>query len=276
MYPCICLACLQQGQFWFINFAVFESWKRFDNVINIPCLVEYFPLFIKLSYNFFDYFGSIYRWTKPITKVQPFGKCPWRRHQMETFFALLALCAGGSSVTGEFRSQRPVTQSFDGFFNLLLNKRLSKPSIHRWFQTPSRSLWRYCNDCCVFFSVLHWIPFIMHKFVSIPLRTCISLQIIMWIHGPSVRFLHQLHDRIPFSCFELPLTVGNFGMDWCKRQFSWSMLRPARGQWYVASIMMTSSNGNIFRVIGPLCGEFTVHRWIPLTKASDAEVWCFL
>ena len=40
--------------------------------------------------------------------------------------------------------------------------------------------------------------------------------------------------------------------------------------------MMTSSNGNIFRVTGPLCGEFTGHRWIPLTKASDAELWCFL
>ena len=34
---------------------------------------------------------------------------------------------------------------------------------------------------------------------------------------------------------------------------------------------MTSSNGNIFRVTGPLCEEFTGHRWIPLTKASDAE-----
>ena len=44
----------------------------------------------------------------------------------------------------------------------------------------------------------------------------------------------------------------------------------------VASIMMTSSNGNIFRVIGPLCGEFTAHRWIPRTKASDSELWCFL
>ena len=40
--------------------------------------------------------------------------------------------------------------------------------------------------------------------------------------------------------------------------------------------MMTSSNGNIFRVTGPLCGEFTGYRWIPLTKASDAELWCFL
>ena len=41
-------------------------------------------------------------------------------------------------------------------------------------------------------------------------------------------------------------------------------------------VMIMSSNGNIFRVTGPLCGEFTGPRWIPLTKASDAELWCFL
>ena len=40
--------------------------------------------------------------------------------------------------------------------------------------------------------------------------------------------------------------------------------------------MMTSSNGNIFRVAGPLCREFTGHQWISLTKVSGAELWCFL
>ena len=40
--------------------------------------------------------------------------------------------------------------------------------------------------------------------------------------------------------------------------------------------MMTSSNGSIFRVTGHLCGEFTGPRWIPHTKARDAELWCFL
>ena len=40
--------------------------------------------------------------------------------------------------------------------------------------------------------------------------------------------------------------------------------------------MMTSSNGDIFRVTGHLCGEFTGFRWNPRTKASDAELWCFL
>ena len=50
-------------------------------------------------------------------------------------------------------------------------------------------------------------------------------------------------------------------------------LRRQRDQW---NMMMTSLNGNIFGVTGPLCGEFTDHRSIPLTKASDAELWCFL
>ena len=40
--------------------------------------------------------------------------------------------------------------------------------------------------------------------------------------------------------------------------------------------MKTSSNGNIFRVTGHLCGEFTGPRWTPSTKASDVELWCFL
>ena len=39
--------------------------------------------------------------------------------------------------------------------------------------------------------------------------------------------------------------------------------------------MMTSSNGNISRITGHLWGKFTGHRWIPSTKASDAELWCF-
>ena len=47
---------------------------------------------------------------------------------METFSALLALCAGNSPVTGEFPSPRSVTRSFDISFDLRLNKRLSKHS----------------------------------------------------------------------------------------------------------------------------------------------------
>ena len=71
---------------------------------------------------------------------------PWWRHQMQTFSALLTLCAGNSPMTGEFPSQRSETRSFDIFFDLLLNKRLSKQSCGWWFETQSPSLWRHCND----------------------------------------------------------------------------------------------------------------------------------
>ena len=70
----------------------------------------------------------------------------WWCHQMETFSALLALCEGNSPVTGEFPSQRPVTQSSHIFFDLRLNKQLSKQSWVWWFEMPSHSLWRHCNE----------------------------------------------------------------------------------------------------------------------------------
>ena len=47
---------------------------------------------------------------------------------------------------GEFSALRPVTRSFDVFFDLCLNKRLSKQSWGWWFETPSRPLWRQRND----------------------------------------------------------------------------------------------------------------------------------
>ena len=96
---------------------------------------------------------------------------------METFSALLAICAGNSPVHGEVPAQRPVTRSFDVFFDLRSNKRLSKQWRgwwferqlsplwrHRnerlskqgwgwWFETPLRPSWRHCNDlfCYVYF-----------------------------------------------------------------------------------------------------------------------------
>ena len=70
----------------------------------------------------------------------------WWCHPMDPFSALLPICEGNPPVIGGFPSQRPVTRSFDVFFNLRLNKRLSKQSRHRWIETPSRSLWCKCYD----------------------------------------------------------------------------------------------------------------------------------
>ena len=79
----------------------------------------------------------------------------WWRNQMETFYALLALCAGNSPVSGEFSSEMPVTRSFDVFCDLRLNTRLNKQSRHRRSETPSRSLWRHSNDISYMVSSLY-------------------------------------------------------------------------------------------------------------------------
>ena len=55
------------------------------------------------------------------------------------------LC-GEFTGPGEFPAKRPVTRSFDIFFDLRLNKWLSKQSWGWWFETLSRPLWRHCYD----------------------------------------------------------------------------------------------------------------------------------
>ena len=69
--------------------------------------------------------------------------------QMETFSALLALCEGKPLFSGGFPSQRPVSQSFDIFFDVRVNKQ----SRRWWFEMPWDSLWHHCNDLGFFWPV---------------------------------------------------------------------------------------------------------------------------
>ena len=61
-----------------------------------------------------------------VCSIQDECLCVWWRHQIETFSALLAIYAGNSPASGELPPQRPVTRSFNVFFDMRLNKRLSK------------------------------------------------------------------------------------------------------------------------------------------------------
>ena len=78
----------------------------------------------------------------------------WWRHQMETFSVLLAICAGNSPVTGEFPSQRPMTRSFDVFFDLCLNKNMSKQSAGCWPCYTCLHNETMCRDSD---GVIHWV-----------------------------------------------------------------------------------------------------------------------
>ena len=119
-----------------------------------------YQIWLKLCFCLFCFVCVLWLWQKLIVCDHYLRNFlfPWWRHQMETFSTLLALCVGNSPVTGEFPSQRPVTRSFDVFFDLRPNKRLNKQSKRWWFETPSRSLWHHSNDwhatCCAAFSNL--------------------------------------------------------------------------------------------------------------------------
>ena len=69
------------------------------------------------------------------------------------------LC-GEFTGPGEFPTQRPVTQSFDVFFDMCLNKWLSKQPWGWWFETPSWSLWRQCNEIALLMLLSFGIIFI--------------------------------------------------------------------------------------------------------------------
>ena len=96
---------------------------------------------------------------------------------METFSALLAICAGNSPVPGEFPTQRPVTRSFDVYFDVRPNKRLSKESWGWWFETLSCPLWRHRNGFLIHFGG-QMLPFIMTCEISTnldPVRIIITI-----------------------------------------------------------------------------------------------------
>ena len=102
-------------------------------------------------------------WQCTVTHLVQWIAIPWWRHQMETYSALLAFCVGNSPVIGEFSAQRPVTRSFDVFFDQHQNKWLSKQSWGWWFKTPSCPSWRHYNghtshiaSQCISCKTYHW------------------------------------------------------------------------------------------------------------------------
>ena len=140
---------------------------------------------------------------------------PWWRHKMETFSALLAICAGNSPGTGDFPAQRPVTRSFDVFFDLRLNKRLSKQWWGWWFETPSPPLCRHPNDTWRWSLIktykhivwvvllnrceiaLWWIPLDHSDFKSI------LVQIMAWCRQASSLYLNLWCSKLTTRCCEI-------------------------------------------------------------------------
>ena len=101
------------------------------------------------------------------------------------------------------------------------------------------------------------VPIMSEAYTYIHTYTYTCTYINIYIHTYTYTYIYIYTytygwtEILVMSCWFSPVTIGRISM-------------------------MTSSNGKIFRVTGHLCGEFTGHRWIPLSKASVAELWYFL
>ena len=149
---------------------------------------------------------------------------------METLSALLGICEGNSLVNGEFPSQRPLTWSFDVFFYLRLNKRLSKQSRCWWFGMPLCSLWCHCN---VSLCQLLLLPIGMH--------TCICELIHYWFRWSGGRHQRETFSTLLALCEGNSLVTGEFPS---QRPVTWSfdvsfdlhlnkwLIKQSRCQWF--------------------------------------------
>ena len=77
-------------------------------------------------------------------KNSPVLQRSWWRHEMETFSAFLALCEGNPPVIGGFPTNSSDAELWC-FLWSAFEQTLCKQSRRRWFETPSRYLWRHCN-----------------------------------------------------------------------------------------------------------------------------------
>ena len=152
-------------------------------------------------------------------------------------------------------TQRPVTRSFDIFFDLDLNKRLSKQSWGWWLEAPSSSIWRYCNGLNL-----------IHVYKRAPeeiFLSCIAVGLIILTH------LWHLNIEIIYllcRCRKMKIFIILFhisresSLTYCWNTFEhddvikWKHI--PRNWPFVRGIHRS--------------------RWILHTKASDAELWCFL
>ena len=142
-------------------------------------------------------------------------------------------------------------------------------------------VWRYILYQCVNKDISHMSRY--HRYLGI-------CEISLWSYGFPVNFSDETFNRLfkPIEISSVWLApVADYNVDKIKKMILYLIIKHSmlfQSTWRVLMVwqltqknfMMTSSNGNIFRVTGHLCGEFTGPRWIPHTKVSDAELWCFL
>ena len=139
-------------------------------------------------------------------------------HQMATFSALLAICAGNSPVPGEFPTQRPVMWSFDVFFDLRLNKWLSKQFWGWWFEMLSCPLWHDRSGCIYTYGFPN-----IHGLILMILcwKKKISWSVLWLTNHKVVPFnvvlLFDIGNLLQIkNASQLPTRWNEYNLNWCK------------------------------------------------------------
>ena len=113
--------------------------------IHINCHLNSQIIFDRCHHSLVALSPVIYEWdSDDLTGL--FAKFDMMTSWNGNIFRVTGPLCGEFTGPGEFPTQRPVTRSFDVFFDLRLNKPLSKQSEGWWFETLSRSLWRHRNE----------------------------------------------------------------------------------------------------------------------------------
>ena len=206
---------------------------------------------------------------------------------METFSALLTLCSGNSPVTGEFPAQRPVTQSFDIFFDLRLNEQLSKQSLGWWSETPPSWLWRQYSDMrpaherLIMMSLriviigrgplMMYEIFIMEKgsvnrLVCVLCKTCpvfIKAFNVASTVGPRVclNAIHYIHHIGPWKCV-WKHTLRSHVHQWHRSTLVQVLVRCQSITWTSAELFLSRPQGKFSVEIQSKCLRFLSTIWI--------------
>ena len=175
---------------------------------------------------------------------------------------LQTLCAGNPTTSSGFPRQRAINVS------LLLvriavwtfNKRPSSGEMRQcpYIINKTPKLGTYLNDFALYF------------FISDRLRHYFLCWCTLYSWG--------LPNKGYFLSIVLPLypcTEAEIYREKA-RSVPWLLEPSVIFKSFDRQFILTSSSGNTFRVTGHLWGESVGHRWIPLTKASDTEIWCYL
>ena len=199
---------------------------------------------------------------------------------METFSALLAICAGNSPASGEFPAQRPVTWSFDVFFDLCLNKLLIKQSWGWWFETLPYPLWRHCNDpvrsdpqttmqtCFSYEMIWHWtiMENIMKEIITgvswlLALRYPVRIDPHMTLHTSHSHYISYTNGN-----YKGGVSIANHYDDVIMSAMASQITSLTIV--YSTVYLGTAERKHQAPRHWPLCREFTGDRWIPRTNGQ--------